>query len=267
MTKHIVPTAVNHLDLYNRISNIPFLDLGPIPNFEAMKREALAVAQSSELQVLHSRNPVDYTYLNLVVDGIFDYEGKANIANHCNTCLNEQMDKEDKEAIDFKEGTRTLPTEFSKKTPALTSYISDILEHPGRARFSVLGAGKDVGWHSHYYPNSTEMILHICLSSNEKTLAQVGRFDVVDNVTPFERWFDVPENVHSQHFNEGHLWLLNSRHYHRFTNPSDQDRVHVWICTFLQDSDNILVNSKLHDMISKAADNYTGVLLDKETGI
>lgn len=259
---------IDRQQLYRKLIDIPFLDLGPIPNFDSMKHEALTAYANNRLLVMNSQNPVDNTYLNLSVEGLFDYKGLPEIAGHCDSCLPKYQVR-GKMHVPFVTGEKTIPTQFSKQVPLLKNYISDLLDHPGRARFSVLNAHTDVGWHSHYYGKDkidhTELTLHIVLSTNHNVLAEVGRCDfaALDREgADAKEWFDDPEQVYSTHFTEGRLWLLNSRHSHRFTNRSDQDRVHTWITTYFFDHQGTPVNENLYRIIEQAVNEYSGVLIE-----
>jgi hypothetical protein len=259
---------IDRHQLYKRLIGIPFLDLGPIPNFANMKQESLQAYASNQLLTMNSRNPVDDTYLNLSVEGVFDYKGLPEIASRCDSCLPEYQIR-GKMHVPFVTGQKTIATQFSKQVPLLKNYIADLLDHPGRARFSVLNAHTDVGWHSHYYGkhriDHTELTLHIVLSTNHNVLAQVGRCDFAALDEPgvdAKEWFKDPEQVYSTHFTEGRLWLLNSRHSHRFTNTSDQERVHTWITTYFFDHQGNPVNENLYRIIQQAVDDYSGVIID-----
>lgn len=252
---------IDYNKFYKSFINIPFLDLGPIENFDAIYKESNLAYNNSQLLTMHSRNPTDNTYLNLDVQGVFDFKGFPEISAHCESCLTD-FKLQDKLHVPFATAEITKATPFSKKVPAITSYIKNTLEHPGRARFSVLKAKKDVGWHAHYYygEKHTELTLHMSIKTNPKVLAEVGYCNF-KNLNKFEDWFDPPAQVHSKHFSQGRLWLLNSRHSHRFVNPSDEDRIHMWITTYFYDNKGNATNHKLAEMISEAISNYDGEYL------
>ncbi len=252
-------------NLYQSLINVPFLNLGPVDNFAALQSEAIEVYNNTELLTMHSTNPKDKTYLNLSVEGIFDYKGLPEIAGHCDSCLPEYQVR-GKLTVPFAPGERTRATEFSKKIPSITNFITTLLDHPGRARLSVLNANTAVGWHSHFYgkSTSTEITLHVPMVTNQQVLAEVGQcdFDALssDSAT-FSDWFKIPEKIYSTHFTEGNIWLLNSRHSHRFVNQSDSNRIHLWITTFLTDNKEDPVNQHLYRMIQTAMDAYSGPLI------
>lgn len=258
----------DRLNLYRKIVNIPFLDLGPVPNFARMQAEAMEVYQNNELMIMYSRNPTDDTYLNLMVQGIFDYKGLPEISSHCDSCL-PQYKVRDKMPVKFQTGERTRATEFSKQTPVMVEYLTNLLDNPGRSRFSVLKAGQRNGWHSHYYGqfDYTEITLHVPLVTNPSVLAQVGQCDfaALDAATASpEQWFAEPDKVFSSYFTPGHLWLLNSKHSHRFVNHSQQDRIHLWITTQLIDVDGEPINNDLLTKIKSAVDSYSGPIIDPD---
>ena len=252
-------------DLYQHLTNIPFLDLGPVLDFDRIKNEILLALSDTTLHSMNSRHPSDNSYLNLAVEGIFDYKGMPEISAHCDSCLGDYQVR-GKMTVPFTTGERTRITKFGKKLPTLTQTISALLSSPGRVRLSVLPAHTDVGWHSHFYGDHrlTEITLHIPVVTNPQVVAQVGRCDFDALSSPdaqAERWFDVPEYIWSEFFSEGRIWLLNSRHAHRFSNQSDQDRVHIWITTHLYDNKGNVINENLKNLIEQAVYNYQGPII------
>ena len=250
---------IDHNELYKSFVNIPFLDLGPIDNFNEIYEESMATYESNQLLTMNSLNPVDNTYLNLQVEGVFDYKGFPEIGAHCDSCLPSHK-VQNKLHVPFKTAELTKPTQFSKKIPATTEYIKSILDYPGRIRFSVLKANTSVGWHSHYVNDLTEVTLHMSIKTNPKVLAEVGYCDFT-KLKVAEDWFATPSKIYSKHFSQGRLWLLNSKHFHRFVNPSNEDRIHIWISTYFYDDKGFAVNKQMAERIHDAICAYNEELV------
>ena len=254
---------IDNKTIYNKLINVPFLDLGPLPNFDLLFNESLQIYNTTKLTEMQTLNPTDNLYLNLSVEGIFDYKGFPEISAHCDSCLKDYK-VQGKLHLPYTVAEKTKATQFSKKVPAITDYITSILDHPGRARFSVLKAKSSVGWHTHFQSYElSELALHIVLRTNPKVTAEVSYCDFA-NLNSVDDWYHQPENkIYSTHFTQGNLWLLNTNHYHRFVNDSDEDRIHVWITTFLYDNHGNSVNHKLANKINQALDSYQGNYVSK----
>lgn len=246
------------VDLYKRLAQIPFIDLGPVPNFAPMQQEAIDAFENvaSVLEPMHSKNATNDLYLNLGVLGVYDYNGLPSISAFCHSCLAHEEDHKHLIPQFFQQ---TSPTEFSKQVPTLTSYLANLLDFPGRCRFSVLHSYQDVGWHTHYYDQRCEITFHIAFQTNESVLAQVGPMDP-RKLRKIADWSKAPEVVFSQHFSPGRLWLLNSKHAHRFINPSDTDRIHMWGSAWLLDAENNNpINTSFISKLDQAEKAYTGI--------
>lgn len=257
----------DRLNLYRKIVNIPFLDLGPVPNFDRMQAEAIQVYQNNELMSMHMPHPTDDCYLNLMVQGIFDYKGITEISSQSNSSL-QGYKVANKMPVAFEFGELTRATKFSKQTPAMVDYLSSILDNPGRSRLSVLKPGQSVGWHNHYHGDfDSEVALHVPLVTNPLVTAQVGQTDFAVLDSPLatqEQWFAEPAKKFSCHFTAGHLWLLNIKHTHRFVNNSPQARIHLWISTSLSDHNGLPINNALFSKIKSAVDSYSGPIIDPD---
>lgn len=254
------------LDLFRRVSQIPFIDLGPIPNFDQMQSEVIAAYKSTavSLNPMHSKHYENDLYLNLGVRGVYDYDGLNDIAQYCHSCL--AFEEDYKHLIPRFFG-KTEPTKFSKQMPLLTSYISDIFDHPGRCRFSVLHSFEEVGWHTHYYDSRCEITFHIAFQTDPEILAQVGPIDPL-TLKSVADWHKAPETYYSKHFDPGQLWLLNSRHSHRFINPTDVNRIHLWGTTWLFDADNETpINIPFIKKLDEIDKNYTGIRMPLQADV
>ncbi|NBX48522.1 hypothetical protein EBT25_01050 [bacterium] len=252
------------IDLYEQLSEIPFLDLGPIPNFTQMQQEALSVFESPDthLDRVYSKNKVDDLYLNLEVKGLFDYEGLPNISSLTHSFI---ADNPQYRYLCKQFGGSTKPTAFSDRLPTLRNYLQDLFgQHPGRCRFSVLRPHTNVGWHTHFYDDRTEIVFHIAFQTDPGVLAQVGPIDPT-TLKSIEDWNKEPETIYNCHFNPGRLWIFNARHAHRFINPTTCHRVHMWGMTWLLDADNKTpVNEEFTTMLENAEKSYTGIRMPRQ---
>lgn len=239
---------MHHTKLYGILKQIPFLKLGTVDDFAALKEEVTAykdqVRYQPFIQESAGKEFNDDGYMNLDLSPIYEnefYMFKDTSETHI------------KKVSDYiKNNNGYYPRfplqETGRVCTATTKVINDIIETPASCRLSRLPAGKLVKQHRHYFidviPRCTEIVLHIPVITNTQVIAKVSAFDYKD--------------FHTAHFGEGELWYLNPWHYHVFENHSDEDRYHIWMNAYLNHPNDVPINSKLNQLLESAVKKYRG---------
>lgn len=228
------------------------MNLGAVDGFDEIKKEIIEYVQNIELNAINTSHPTDKRFLNLDVVGLYDYHGRSDIAHRTITSIEETTG-----GAEFHKDEITTATEHIQYLPNTDKMLNGLFDNKGRTRISILRPHKSVGWHTHFYPNYNELVLHIPIQTSSGVKAQVGS-------CPFSRlkrredWFTKPPHYEETSFSEGYLWLFNGQQYHSFSNTTDTDRIHIWITTCLLDPDGKPINEKIRDLIEKAIHTYDG---------
>lgn len=239
---------MHHTQLYSILKQIPFLKLGTIENFQALKDEIVAykdqVRYQPFIQESAGKEFSDDGYMNLDLSPIYENEFYK---------FNDTSETHIKKVADYIKSNGGHYPEFTLQEtgricPVTTNVINNLIETPASCRLSRLPAGKEVKQHRHYFidivPRCTEIVLHIPVITNPKVIAKVSAFKDID--------------PHVTHFGEGELWFLNPWHFHVFENHSDQDRYHIWMNAYLNHPNDTPINNRLNQLLESAVKKYRG---------